>query len=68
MEKELTISDSEMPANAPQEMYENKRFELNSTERDSVFDQQRISEDSKMSHTMDDFNTESQQLDVWSDI
>jgi len=63
VEKELTNSDSEMPANAPQEMYENTTFELNSTEKDSVFDQQRISEDSKMSHTVDDFNTESQQVD-----
>merc|ERR1719153_766278 len=63
VEKELINSESEMPVNAPQEMYENTTFELNSTERDSVFDQESISEVSKMSHTVDDLNTESQHVD-----
>merc|ERR1712142_529039 len=56
---EILVPESDMSVNAPQEIYENTTFELNSTEKDSVFDHQNLHK----GETIDDINTENQNVD-----
>jgi len=63
VEKDLVNSDNDKLVNAPKEMYENTTFELNSTEKDSVFEQQSVSEAHKISETADDLKAESNHVD-----
>merc|ERR1719317_1130524 len=62
VEKDLVNSDDKL-VNAPKEMYENTTFELNSTEKDSVFEQQSVSEAHKICETADDLKAESNHVD-----
>merc|ERR1711892_1423330 len=52
-----------MPVNDPKEIYENTTFELNSVEKDSVFDQQKIHEDAEYQPNVGDMISGSQHVD-----
>merc|ERR1712106_815116 len=63
VEIEPLISNNGMPINDPKEIYENTTFELNSVEKDSVFDQQKIHEDSEYEPNVGDMISGSQHVD-----
>merc|ERR1712106_1114318 len=63
VEIEPLISDNGMPVNDPKEIYENTTFELNSVEKDSVFDQQKIHEDAEYQPNVGDMISGSQHVD-----
>merc|ERR1712106_55274 len=63
VEIEPLISDNGIPVNDPKEIYENTTFELNSVEKDSVFDQQKIHEDAEYQPNVDDMISGSQHVD-----
>merc|ERR1711892_1001480 len=63
VEIEPLISDNGMPVNDPKEIYENTTFELNSVEKDSVFDQQKIHKDAEYQPNIGDMISGSQHVD-----
>merc|ERR1711892_753197 len=63
VEIEPLISDNGIPVNDPKEIYENTTFELNSVEKDSVFDQQKIHEDAEYQPNVGDMISGSQHVD-----
>merc|ERR1712106_757817 len=63
VEIEPLISDNGIPVNDPKEIYETTTFELNSVEKDSVFDQQKIHEDAEYQPNVGDMISGSQHVD-----
>merc|ERR1712106_150520 len=63
VEIEPLISDNGIPVNDPKEIYENTTFELNSVEKDSVFNKQKIHEDSEYQPNVGDMISGSQHVD-----
>merc|ERR1711892_1135462 len=63
VENVSNVSDIDMSINEPKEIYENTSFELNSVEKDSVFDQQKIHEDAEYQPNVGDMISGSQHVD-----
>jgi len=63
VEIEPIVTDISMPVNEPKELYENTSFELNSVEKDSVFDQQKKLTDEETQLHVDEPQTGNKYVD-----